>query len=251
MPFYKPWQICLSMMLASCVYAWQTVSMQWGAPLAHCTIFYSRLQQVNSCLAAQVPYIYVKRSKDKPDSEIIVIGIRCRRDPQSQISPRLKPLVKSGSTGNRLVISWQWLWNHPKKGKYTLCKLANSWGMHYTAYYISVWCYQHSACRCYMTRQRDVFSRTFPEVYLIEDQLKVHDNVGVLPNTGAATPKEISQAFTLGAQKIIQYGGAQEGNRTMLDALLPAANAFQLAIQSGYLSHGLSDTNKPISSAVP
>lgn len=60
--------------------------------------------------------------------------------------------------------------------------------------------------------------------------------VGALPAQGAASAKEIGAAFQAGAEKIMLYGGAKAGSRTMLDALLPASEAFSSAVESGRLA---------------
>lgn len=43
----------------------------------------------------------------------------------------------------------------------------------------------------------------------------------------------MSRAVSAGVAAIQKYGGASQGHRTMLDALQPAAEAFQNAIDSG------------------
>jgi dihydroxyacetone kinase len=46
-------------------------------------------------------------------------------------------------------------------------------------------------------------------------------------------PKTWAEAFRAGCAAIGELGGATAGDRTMLDALLPAAEAFDAALQSG------------------
>ncbi|RCK42443.1 dihydroxyacetone kinase [Thalassospira profundimaris] len=46
-------------------------------------------------------------------------------------------------------------------------------------------------------------------------------------------PREWAEAFDIGANAIAELGGAKEGDRTMLDALLPAARAFDEAAKAG------------------
>jgi dihydroxyacetone kinase len=48
-----------------------------------------------------------------------------------------------------------------------------------------------------------------------------------------ATPAAVSAAFTAGCDAMSRYGGARTGHRTMLDALLPAAEAMAAAVPSG------------------
>jgi hypothetical protein len=55
----------------------------------------------------------------------------------------------------------------------------------------------------------------------------------VLPKSGGADLEAVQKAFQEGASRIVQYGGAKVGNRTMLDALLPAAAALSRASSSG------------------
>ena len=50
---------------------------------------------------------------------------------------------------------------------------------------------------------------------------------------GARDARALAGAFQAAAQAIATYGGAAEGDRTMLDALLPAARAMQEAATSG------------------
>jgi dihydroxyacetone kinase len=52
-------------------------------------------------------------------------------------------------------------------------------------------------------------------------------------STDAPTPSDWADAFQAGCQAIGELGGAARGDRTMLDALLPAAEAFQAALRSG------------------
>lgn len=54
-----------------------------------------------------------------------------------------------------------------------------------------------------------------------------------LGEEGPAQTVEVAEAFSSGAASIAQYGGAAEGNRTMLDALLPASRAFTEAATKG------------------
>ena len=46
---------------------------------------------------------------------------------------------------------------------------------------------------------------------------------------------ELAQAFGDGANAIAKYGGAKPGDRTMLDAMLPACDAFSAAAGQGAL----------------
>ena len=41
------------------------------------------------------------------------------------------------------------------------------------------------------------------------------------------TPVQVGTAFSLGLSAMMKYGGAQEGDRTMIDALAPALNKYQ------------------------
>ncbi|KAL3893189.1 MAG: hypothetical protein SGPRY_014403 [Prymnesium sp.] len=50
-----------------------------------------------------------------------------------------------------------------------------------------------------------------------------------LAATTQLTPKAIADSLAAGSAAISKYGGAARGHRTMLDALLPAANAMQQA----------------------
>ena len=50
---------------------------------------------------------------------------------------------------------------------------------------------------------------------------------------GARNARALAGAFQAAAGAIATYGGAAEGDRTMLDALLPAARAMQEAADSG------------------
>jgi len=54
-----------------------------------------------------------------------------------------------------------------------------------------------------------------------------------MPTSGGASLGAVEKAFGEGASRIVQYGGAKEGDRTMLDALLPAASALSEASTSG------------------
>ena len=51
------------------------------------------------------------------------------------------------------------------------------------------------------------------------------------------SPKVWAAAFKAGADAVSKYGGAKRGSRTMLDALLPAADAAAQAAQSGARGH--------------
>jgi dihydroxyacetone kinase len=46
-------------------------------------------------------------------------------------------------------------------------------------------------------------------------------------------PRAWGEAFQAGCTAVAELGGAGRGDRTMLDALLPAADAFQAAVGSG------------------
>ncbi|MDR2400511.1 MAG: dihydroxyacetone kinase subunit L [Deferribacteraceae bacterium] len=48
----------------------------------------------------------------------------------------------------------------------------------------------------------------------------------------AATPAEFGKAFSLGVDGIIQIGHSKPGEKTMLDALIPALEAAQQSIES-------------------
>ncbi len=48
-----------------------------------------------------------------------------------------------------------------------------------------------------------------------------------------ATPSDWAAAFAAGALGIAEIGGARVGDRTMLDALIPASDAFAAAVESG------------------
>ena len=50
------------------------------------------------------------------------------------------------------------------------------------------------------------------------------------------TPAECAAAFSAGCDAMSQYGGASTGHRTMLDALLPAAEAMRGAAGGGMAS---------------
>ena len=56
---------------------------------------------------------------------------------------------------------------------------------------------------------------------------------GALSKEGPATAQQASQAVAAGVDKIMFYGGAKAGNRTMLDAILPASEALRSALVSG------------------
>lgn len=47
-----------------------------------------------------------------------------------------------------------------------------------------------------------------------------------LGDAPAVTPQELAEAFGVGVAAVAQLGGAQAGDKTMLDALLPAAEAL-------------------------
>ena len=53
--------------------------------------------------------------------------------------------------------------------------------------------------------------------------------------SSASNPKTWAEAFKAGCAGISELGGAKPGDRTMLDALVPAAEAFQSALNSGTL----------------
>jgi dihydroxyacetone kinase len=55
----------------------------------------------------------------------------------------------------------------------------------------------------------------------------------VLRHGSSDNPKNWAQAFLAGCSAIGELGGAARGDRTMLDALLPAAEAFSAALDSG------------------
>ena len=55
----------------------------------------------------------------------------------------------------------------------------------------------------------------------------------VLDGVERPTPSQWAQAFDQGVQALAELGGAQPGQRTMLDALRPAADALLAAAQSG------------------
>jgi dihydroxyacetone kinase len=59
-----------------------------------------------------------------------------------------------------------------------------------------------------------------------------------LPASGPATAQDWAAAFQAGIAAIAELGGAKPGDRTMLDALDPAARAF-----TGALERGLSPAN--------
>ena len=52
-------------------------------------------------------------------------------------------------------------------------------------------------------------------------------------NEGALSPQSVARAFQAGVDAIAKYGGAKPGDRTMLDALVTAAEALQEASGSG------------------
>jgi dihydroxyacetone kinase len=56
---------------------------------------------------------------------------------------------------------------------------------------------------------------------------------GHLQGGAISAPKTWAEAFRAGCQGMSELGGAKLGDRTMLDALVPAANAFQSAIDAG------------------
>lgn len=56
---------------------------------------------------------------------------------------------------------------------------------------------------------------------------------GSLRRGDPANPRTWAEAFQAGCAGIAELGGATRGDRTMLDALLPAAEAFQEAVHSG------------------
>lgn len=47
------------------------------------------------------------------------------------------------------------------------------------------------------------------------------------------TPQDWASSFTAAVNAISEFGGAKEGDKTMIDALQPAAKAFDMAIQQG------------------
>lgn len=51
-----------------------------------------------------------------------------------------------------------------------------------------------------------------------------------LEQSGGATPKQWAAAFSAGVDGLMALGGAQPGDRTMVDALKPAADALQAAL---------------------
>ncbi|MGE0221736.1 MAG: dihydroxyacetone kinase family protein [Acetobacteraceae bacterium] len=55
----------------------------------------------------------------------------------------------------------------------------------------------------------------------------------VLPRDAAPSATDWTRAFAAGAAAISELGGAKAGDRTMLDALLPAAEAFSAAVGHG------------------
>ncbi|SKA13980.1 dihydroxyacetone kinase subunit DhaL [Consotaella salsifontis] len=54
-----------------------------------------------------------------------------------------------------------------------------------------------------------------------------------LAGKAAPTPQEVATAFMAGVEAVSTLGGAKEGDRTMLDALFPAAKAFGDAVDAG------------------
>jgi dihydroxyacetone kinase len=56
---------------------------------------------------------------------------------------------------------------------------------------------------------------------------------GSLRPRGPEDPKAWAEAFRAGCAAVAELGGAAPGERTMLDALLPAAEAFERAVSSG------------------
>jgi dihydroxyacetone kinase len=56
---------------------------------------------------------------------------------------------------------------------------------------------------------------------------------GVLRRNKADDPAAWAEAFQAGCAAISEMGGAGRGDRTMLDALLPAAEAFAEAVKAG------------------
>lgn len=52
-------------------------------------------------------------------------------------------------------------------------------------------------------------------------------------DAGQGLPAMWAAAFSSGVAAMQRYGGAQSGDRTMLDALLPAAEAMHGGLQSG------------------
>ncbi len=54
-----------------------------------------------------------------------------------------------------------------------------------------------------------------------------------------ANPTAWADAFTAGVAGIAELGQASRGDRTMLDALLPAAEAFERTAKSGHVSEAL------------
>ena len=51
-----------------------------------------------------------------------------------------------------------------------------------------------------------------------------------IENCGTITAKNIAKAFTIGLEAMKKYGGAREGDRTMIDALSPALDTFQTSL---------------------
>ncbi len=56
---------------------------------------------------------------------------------------------------------------------------------------------------------------------------------GRLQSSAIGEPKTWAEAFRAGCQGMSELGGAKPGDRTMLDALVPAADAFQSAVDAG------------------
>jgi dihydroxyacetone kinase len=54
-----------------------------------------------------------------------------------------------------------------------------------------------------------------------------------LASLGRVTPRDWADALDAGVRGITELGGATAGDRTMLDALLPAAEAFRAALEEG------------------
>lgn len=50
---------------------------------------------------------------------------------------------------------------------------------------------------------------------------------------GAPTPTQFAAAFRAGIESVERYGGASAGDRTMLDALIPAVDALEASIAEG------------------
>jgi triose/dihydroxyacetone kinase / FAD-AMP lyase (cyclizing) len=54
-----------------------------------------------------------------------------------------------------------------------------------------------------------------------------------LQETGGSGVKDFVAALKAGAQAVKEHGGAEEGFRTMLDALMPAVRAAEGALAAG------------------